>query len=71
MQTCLVGLRMVIWLVLCVEWIIRIQNGRKCTFVEHQRFIPSNHAWRENKTSFDGKQELMPPRKRLSRADAL
>jgi hypothetical protein len=32
--------------------------GRKFCYMGHRRWLPTNHKWRQNARSFDGKQEL-------------
>lgn len=49
----------------------RLKNGRKCSFMGHRRFLPTDHPWRRNKSSFDGKRELRMAPQRLSGEEVL
>ena len=40
-------------------------------YIGHRRFLPTNHRWRNNATSFDGKTESRPPPKPLSGEEVL
>ena len=42
----------------CKSNSIYLKNSRKTVYIGHHRFLPQNHAWRSNKRSFNGKEEL-------------
>nr|XP_009786859.1 PREDICTED: uncharacterized protein LOC104234908 [Nicotiana sylvestris] len=50
---------------------IRLQNCKKRCYMSHRRFLPLNHKWRNDKTSFDGTKEKRLPPKQLSGDDIL
>ncbi|XP_019189999.1 PREDICTED: uncharacterized protein LOC109184453 [Ipomoea nil] len=50
---------------------MRLANCSKQCYMGHRRYLPSNHKWRKDKSSFDGTRELRPPPKSLSGSDIL
>ncbi|KAL6348147.1 hypothetical protein AAG906_039595 [Vitis piasezkii] len=49
----------------------RLQNGRKCCYMGHRRFLPIDHRFRRDKKSFDGNEEHRAAPKQLSGEDVL
>ncbi|XP_031265479.1 uncharacterized protein LOC116123878 [Pistacia vera] len=49
----------------------RLKYGCKFSFMGARRFLPMNHKWRENKSSFDGKLEKRSAPKKMSGDDML
>ncbi|XP_031273920.1 uncharacterized protein LOC116132409 [Pistacia vera] len=47
----------------------RLKYGRKFSYMGAHRFLPMNHKWRENKSSFDGKLEKRFAPKKMSGDD--
>jgi hypothetical protein len=39
----------------CSKW---LTYGRKCCYMGHRRYLPTDHRWRMKKRAFDGTQEL-------------
>ena len=48
-----------------------LKNGHKTCYMGHRRFLPSDHKWRRNLSSFDGTRERGQPPKVLSGDDIL
>ncbi|XP_057803357.1 uncharacterized protein LOC131018659 [Salvia miltiorrhiza] len=55
----------------CVNQTRSEQLRSKTGFVGHRCFLPKNHAWRKNRTSFNGKEEHRLKPKHLSGSDVL
>ena len=49
----------------------RLKYGHKYCYMGHRRYLPHNHPWRQNKSSFDNTKELDEAPKPLSGYDVL
>ena len=49
----------------------RLKYGRKYCYMAYRRYLPHNHPWMQNKSSFDNTKELDEAPKPLSRYDVL
>ncbi|XP_058723125.1 uncharacterized protein LOC131594944 [Vicia villosa] len=49
----------------------RLRYGLKQSYMGHRRFLPINHIWRKNKSSFDNTKEIRYPPKQLTGDDVL
>ena len=49
----------------------QLQHGRKFCYMGHRHFLPTNHRFRYDKTSFNGEEELRIPPTQLSGVDVL
>ena len=45
---------------------IRLSNCQKQCYMGHRRFLPSNHKYRRDKKSFDGRTDYREPRRQLT-----
>ena len=48
-----------------------LPNGKKCCYMGHRRFLPTNHRWRKETKSFDGEKDFREPIEPLSGDDIL
>jgi len=52
-------------------WSLWLSKGKKFCYMGHRRFLPNDHKWRKNKTSFDGTREHRGPPKPLTGDEVL
>lgn len=48
---------------------MQLKHGHKTCYMGHWRFLPINHKWKKNMSSFDGKKENRPRPKELNGDD--
>jgi hypothetical protein len=50
---------------------LRLKYGRKQCYMGHRRFLPVNHIWRKNKSSFDNTREIRNQPRQLTGDDVI
>ncbi|XP_027120615.1 uncharacterized protein [Coffea arabica] len=48
-----------------------LNNGHKCCYMGHRRFLPIDHKWRQEKKQFNGEREHRQPPRTLSGEEVL